>query len=230
MSLDLENLLSFNSDFPGFSFSVESWAMKTYLDNIEINISMAVDDFKEKSHKELKTEADCYPQGEFAYEYHEIEIACAVHIPRLFRSSAVIMLWALFESYVKDLARYIKNQDGLDVSILDLRGSNAIDGYVKYFNYIADLDIEWDEEKQKKLLEINKLRNHLSHCNGRLESASEKIIKDAKNLEKIDGIEIRENCLIMSPEYLNSVKKLIIETLESLVVNVHRKYHKKING
>lgn len=226
MPLDFDTLLNFNFDFPGFSFSGESWAMKTYLDHIEKNITLAEDEFKQKSHRELKIEEDYYSQGEIAYEYHEVDVACSVHIPRFFRNSAVIMLWALFESYVKDLARYIKQKDGLSVSILDLKGKNPIDGFIKYFSYIAGLDLGWDKEKQKRLLEFNKLRNHLAHCNGRLESASEKVIKDARELEKISGIEIREDCLIVTSEYLESAKELVLNTLESFVVKVHMKYHK----
>ena len=226
MTLNFETSLGFSVDFPGFSFSSESWAIKTYLDQIEENISLASDEFRQKSHRELEINEKYYPLNEIAYEYHEVDVACSVHIPRFFRNSAVIMLWALFESYVKDLARFMKQKDGLNVSISDLKGNNPIDGFIKYFNYIAGLELDWDKEKQRKLLELNDLRNHLAHCNGRLESASEKVIRDSKKLEKIDGVEIREDCIVVTSEYLESVKELVLNTLGSFVVNVHKKYHK----
>jgi hypothetical protein len=226
MPLDVETLLNFNFDFPGFSFSGESWAMKTYLDNIEKNIFLAAKDFEEKSHKKLKAEEMNYEKGELAYEYHEVEIACETHIPRFFRNSAVIMLWALFESYVKDLARYIKKRDNHSVSINDLKGKNPVDGFIKYFDFIVGVDLNWDSAKVKSLIELGKLRNHLAHCNGRLESASEKVIQDANELAKIDGIEIQEDCLIVTKEYLEQAKEMVLNTLETLVVKVHKRYYK----
>lgn len=224
MPLDFDTLLNSNFHFPGFSFSGESWAILTYLDHIEKNIALATTEFKEMSHRKLRTQEIYYPKGDIAYEYHEVDIACSIHIPRFFRNSAVIMLWALFESYVKDLARYIMQKEGLSVSISDLKGKDPIDGFVKYFRYIANLDLGWSKEKQRELLELNKLRNHLAHCNGRLDSASEKVVKDAKSLAKTNGIEIHEDCLIVTSEYLESAKNLALNTLESIVVKAHKKY------
>ena len=54
-------------------------------------------------------------------------------VPRLYRSPLLIELWAVFESGVTEMAKYLQKEQAHSLSINDLRANNDFDRARKYY-------------------------------------------------------------------------------------------------
>ncbi|MDI1258996.1 hypothetical protein [Aquabacterium sp.] len=88
--------------------------------------------------------------------------------PRVFRGGFLVSLWAVFESGIKDLAEYTRNQRNLPFGLQDLRGGDFLEQSERFFR--ATLQIEPFPEKgiRKRIEYLKGFRNAIAHHDGNI--------------------------------------------------------------
>src|SRR5437762_1011742 len=108
-------------------------------------------------------------------------------LPRLYRSPVLVHLWAVFESAVIEIARYIREQDQHALTVDDLRGTNDFERSQKYYEHVLRfplIEIEGIKEQLNMLLLV---RNGIAHCNGRVEAIKPTKIEIIRRWEESHG-------------------------------------------
>ena len=125
---------------------------------------------REARERELENdvEADESDWGELHNEYRNyIEVT----LPRILRNPLLVTLFAVYESAVKDIARFMKKED--DPSLDDAKG-DFLEHAKKYYKHVLHFELSGDNERWKRLKMLSTLRNAIAHTNGRWEAIDKK--------------------------------------------------------
>ncbi|WP_256762436.1 hypothetical protein [Cohnella sp. WQ 127256] len=141
--------------------------------------------------------------------------------PKAFRSAFIISLWASFEASLIEIAKFIQAKKEIQLKLSDIRGSNIIDQFKKYFEHILIFDLELSDEAWSRLDFLYLLRNSYAHTNGRLEMLKEhdknrmqKIIERKTEVTEVNGYIIVEmECVYALFGFINII-------LQKLIANV----------
>jgi hypothetical protein len=103
-------------------------------------------------------------------ELHQDQAEAEYALPRLLRSSFIVVLWAVYEAAVKELAEYLRCKGDLKMS--DLKG-DFTQRSRKYFSHIPGTALYSSDEVWERLRRIEIVRHAIAHANGRLTEVSE---------------------------------------------------------
>ena len=96
----------------------ELYALEDYINSIESQLPDLIEKEKEKAYQNMpENDSIEWHQGEQSL-YELIEDV----IPRYFRNPIVVTLWAIFESAIIEIAKEIKDQLSLPITLDDITG------------------------------------------------------------------------------------------------------------
>ncbi|MBK7898264.1 MAG: hypothetical protein IPJ99_02580 [Betaproteobacteria bacterium] len=210
MALDIEQLLNLDLGFPGISFGYESWALESYLNVLEEQISHAQAQYRLRAERGLENEKCSLEYHEYGARLSEIDEAVDRQIPRFFRIGALVPIWGLFESFLTDFAIYVGKRENIGLAFRDVRANNFRNQIEKYFEGVLRIQLPWSEQERERLGQLQELRNFIAHRNGRLMDLPAGKEKEIKTLvAKIPGVEIEDSTIVVSPDYISEAAKLV---------------------
>ena len=220
--LSIEQLLNSDRDFPGISFGYESWALTSYLNVLEDQISHAQAQFRLRAERELEKERDKLEHHEYGARLSEIDEAADRQIPRFFRIGALVPIWGLFESFLTDFAVYVGRRDKIGLAF---RENNFRILVEKYFEGVLRIQLPWSAQERERLGQLQELRNFIAHRNGRLMDLSPEKEKEVTALvAKVSGVEIEGSTVVVSPAYITEAAALVIELVGRLTLELADRY------
>ncbi len=225
MALSTEQLLDLDLDFPGISFGYEWWALKSYLNVLEEQISHAQAQYRLRAEPELEKEKDKLEHHEYGARLSEIDEAADSQIPRFFRIGALVPIWGLFESFLTDFAVYIGRREKIGLAFRDVRANNFRSQIEKYFEGVLRIQLPWSPQERERLGQLQELRNFIAHRNGRLMDLPPKKEEDVKALvAKISGVEIEGSTVVVSPAYIAEAATLVFELVSRFTQQLADRY------
>ena len=223
--LSIEQLLNSDRDFPGISFGYESWALTSYLNVLEDQISHAQAQFRLRAERELEKERDKLEHHEYGARLSEIDEAADRQIPRFFRIGALVPIWGLFESFLTDFAVYVGRREKIGLAFRDVRANNFRSQVEKYFEGVLRIQLPWSAQERERLGQLQELRNFIAHRNGRLMDLSPEKEKEVTALvAKVSGVEIEGSTVVVSPAYITEAAALVIELVGRLTLELADRY------
>lgn len=217
MALTLGNILNLDLSFPGISFGYESWALESYLNVLEDQISYAQAQYRLREERALEKEKDKFEHHEYGAKLFEIDEAADRQIPRFFRIGALVPIWGLFETFLTDFAVYVGKREKIGFTFRDVRASNFRIQIEKYFEGVHQIQLPWSGQERERLGQLQELRNLIAHRNGRLMDLPQEKEREYKTLvAKISGVEIEDNTVVVSPAYISEAAALVFELVGRL--------------
>jgi hypothetical protein len=197
----------------------ELWSLGRYRELMESQLA---------SMKEEELQRACHFRSELASNIEAGQLAIAeayvvgeVVLPRFYRGSFLITLWAVFESGVIEIADYLAEERKSPLTLRDLRGRDQKEQWTKYFIHIVKYSLGFSNDQWEKLEELRQIRNVLAHSNGRLDLLEENIRRKIERwcTEK-NGLISHHDLLHISAEYVCTAHILVTESLTSLIKQV----------
>jgi hypothetical protein len=100
-------------------------------------------------------------------------------VPRLFRGSFLVALYAVYETSVTEIANLMQKKQSLGISIMDLKG-NFLDRAKQYYRHILKFDLYIEKTAWDHIKMLGELRNTFAHVNGRIDMLNQKSKKTIK--------------------------------------------------
>jgi hypothetical protein len=72
-------------------------------------------------------------------------------LPRMFRSTTLVILWAIFESAARQAAFALQQRKNLRLRVSDIKGGTDLDSLSKYYTHILQFPLVTDPEALKEL-------------------------------------------------------------------------------
>ncbi len=143
----------------------ELYALEDYIDSIESQLPVLIEKEKEKAYQNMPE----YDSIEWHQREQSLYALIEDVIPRYFRNPIVVTLWAIFESAIIEIAKEIKDQQGLPITLDDITG-DFLERTNKYFNHIIKFPIDVRGSSWQHFRKFYLLRNAFAHGNGRLDN------------------------------------------------------------
>lgn len=146
-------------------------------------------------------------------------------LPRLYRSPILVELWAVFESTIIEIGKYLKQQAGHSLSVDDLRGSNDFERAQKYYAHVLHFPLIEIADMKEQLEMLLLVRNAIAHSNARLEVIKPARLEKIYHWEKVrGGITTSANYLNFSAEFVEDMAKAVKTSVEDLIRRVKAKH------
>ena len=87
----------------------------------------------------------------------------------MFRSTVLVILWAIFESAARQVAEALRVKRGLALKVKDIHGKDELDRLNKYFKNVLQFSLVTGDEELNRLDALRILRNAISHSNSRVD-------------------------------------------------------------
>jgi len=212
------------------SYTHLSNILEQYMDSIEFQLPDILTREEEKAYEVLrqkgydKDEIEMHQMNQQLAEFEEV-------LPRHFRNSILVTLWAIFESAIDEIAEEVRGQQNQAIKLKDIRGVDFLDRTQKYFNHIIRIPLNTGGNLWQHLEKFYKLRNAIVHANGRLENlSSNEAIKNIKKWSK-DKIGIQEinGIILFSSDFVKETFVIVLEMLRNLAEIVKSKYPEPIH-
>ncbi|MGH7216845.1 MAG: hypothetical protein ACREIG_06380 [Nitrospiraceae bacterium] len=175
-----------------FEIDGEFTALGEYLEVLEHQLKFL------KDQRTVQVQADLKVSGRDS-DWTEVDIARqdlryeTEHVyPWAFRGSFVILLWALYETCVTEVAEFLQHRGRFELGLKDLRGDNFITRARKYFEHILRFPLHSDPTIWDRLDRLYLVRNAFAHAGGRLSMMNEKARRGVQNLIR-DGHDLTED-------------------------------------
>ena len=138
-------------------------------------------------------------------------------LPRLLLTSFVVVLWAVYEAAVKELAECLGCISGQHLKISDLFGDFTKKSR-NYFEHILGIDLYSSYEVRERLERIEMVRHAIAHANGRLTEVRPDNRKKLNMWIKEDrGISEERGCLMLSKDFVRQGYADVNREIERLI-------------
>ena len=188
--------------------------LEKHLDLLEQQINHLGEQERLATEAKLQT-ADEVERDEIHRRHYEF---VDVILPRLFRGSFMVSLWAVYESTVTEIASHIKEDRGLALGLeKDIKGYDFLSRAKKYYEHILNFTL-CSDQTWERLRMLSVLRNSVAHGNGRFEMLRSNYQEKIKNWARQgDGISIRSEYLVVSGPFLRDTLSVVKNSLEDLI-------------
>ena len=212
-------------DFRFIEIFHELYALENYINSIESQLPDLIKKEEEKAYENIRKKQCENDPIEWQQMQQELYALIENVLPRYFRNPIIVTLWAIFESAIIEIAKEVKDQKKLQISLNDING-DFLEKTNKYFNHILKISIDTQGSSWQHLRKFYLLRNAIAHGNGRLDN-----IKNTKDRNKIIqweneniGITTMDRNLICSPNFIRRTYAVVSEILENMTERVQSKY------
>lgn len=223
--LTLEQFGNSGLDYPGYSTGYEIDALWSYLDVLEEQIQHAQAQYRLRSERALHRGRNEYDDHEYLQKLDELERVADSHIPRFFRNGAIIPIWGLFELAISDFGRYAIDKGAAGRAFRDFEPKRPFSCRAyRYFNKELTIPLVWSTVQRDQLDDLAQFRHRIAHENGRFESlTADKAGKFKLLVQRVAGVEIEHESLVVSTEYVLQSASLVTE----LINVVHQEFVKR---
>lgn len=154
-------------NFMFLQLSVELSALKDYWNTIEQQLPNLEEVATNRLYQEwLGPNAD---EQEIEMVGSSVALFTQYELPRMFRSTVLVMLWAIFESTARQVAEALRIKKGFALKAKDIKGKDDLDSLNKYFVHVLQFPLVETNEEFNRLDELRILRNAISHSNSRID-------------------------------------------------------------
>jgi hypothetical protein len=213
-------------DFRFIEIFHELYALEDYINSVELQLPQLIEKEKEKAHQNRPTVDPIEWQQKENELYELIEDV----LPRYFRNPIVVTLWAIFESAIIEIAKEIKDQLNIPITLDDIKG-DFLKRTNKYFNHIIKFPIDVRGSLWQQFRKFYILRNAIAHGNGRLDN-----IKNPDDRKAIldwekdnSGVATMGGNIVCSSDFIRQTLSTIFSFLEEITKGVKEKYPKPKN-
>lgn len=137
MAEELEPDLDEVLDLRFSEISAELWVIGEYSRVVERQLPLAIKNETERLEAKL-TGADEYERYELEQRMDHL---AEEMLPRFFRGPILVALWAIFESAVIEIGKYLQEDWSHSLGLDDLRGENIFDRAQKYYEHILNFPL-----------------------------------------------------------------------------------------
>jgi hypothetical protein len=197
--------------------SLEIYALEDHLQIIEKHMERFQEEERLRIDEYLKKESLCPDDPEWHIAFQDYNNRIDLLLPRLYRGSFLIALYAVYESAVTEIARLIQNKKSQKIAINDIKG-DFLERAKKYFKHILTFDLYSEEKAWHKITMLSLLRDVYAHANGRLEMVKEPSRKTIQKWEQQNlGISDYHGYVICEAKIVEDIFKTVRKSLEDLV-------------
>ena len=108
----------------------------------------------------------------------------------------LINIYNLLDFWLKEICRYHKFKNKLNLEYKDIKGNNELHTYKKYLTEYVGLDLSIADDSYKHLDELRKIRNVFIHSGGHIPENKE------EEFSKFDGIIIHASLIVVEEKYI----------------------------
>jgi hypothetical protein len=213
-------LVELNVEFRLLEVRIEVSGLRDALQIMENQIQFLVEQQMAKAAADLKALADqglAWEDADVHLTIQERDYAIEHLYPRLFRGPFLITLWAIYESGVKEVARFVARNKKVELDIDEIRGSNVRSIARRYFEAVLGVQFASDQTRAGDLGKLYKLRNAFAHANGRVASLSSDVRKTVESMIEEGHLDESLGYVIPSKAYVSSACETIHVELTKLV-------------
>lgn len=203
----------------------ELGALQQYLDSFENQLPIIAKQEEKKVYTRIRNEKLKHDPAEREEILKELYDLTEEVLPRFFRGSILVTLWAIFESAITDIAKEIRDQQNQPLTINDIRG-DFLERAKKYFNHVIDFPLGTNDKQWKRIRMLKVFRNAIAHGNGRIENVKNNLeVRKIKNWERDGiGLSITMGGLLFSEQFVRETLSAVDQTLDDLIKRVFEKY------
>ncbi|MBM4274049.1 MAG: hypothetical protein FJ134_06260 [Deltaproteobacteria bacterium] len=195
----------------------ELFALDYHLNLIEEQIRNKEVFERMRSQRKIKKLNLTRDDPEWHEEQYELDYVIEFLLPRLFRSTFLVSLYAVYESAVTEIARLIQKQKVIAISINDLKG-DFLDRAKKYFKDVINFQLYSGHEVWDRITMLSELRNAIAHTNGRIEMLNKGTKQKISSWEKQKvGISSLDGFVVIEEGFLRDTLRLVSASLNDLV-------------
>jgi hypothetical protein len=215
----IKKLLDIDIQFPSIDIRVELIVLRAYLSQMEHGI-------KSVSNNYIQSEMNNFKDSEYI-EYQHIYQIAEEEMPRIIRMPFIVTICALFDNSISRLLDYAKSKENQGLSLKDINSRSTIETYNKYMQHVLKYEYQFDNSTIKRINQINIVRNYSAHCNGNLDLLSKEKINELQKISNYtEGLEINDNTIDISYDYLNEALQTVESALNELIDYMITKYKK----
>lgn len=146
-------------------------------------------------------------------------------LPRLYYSPLLVQLWAVFESGIVEISKYIQEREAQRLSIYDLRANNDFERAQKYYTAVLRFPLIEIDGAQERLNRLLLARNVVAHSNGRVEAIKPAPLQKLHQLEKELGVVLVGTYHVSFPiGFVREMALTVKNVLDDLISRVKEKY------
>lgn len=138
-------------------------------------------------------------------------------VPSFFRVPYLVVLYAVYESAIIEIACLLQEKQSQQLSIDDLRG-DLLARANKYFTHVLKFQLCPDSKAWNKIILLSDLRHAIAHANGRIEMLNQTSRKKITNLAKKNmGIDIWNGHIMITKSLVEELLSNVRTSLDDLV-------------
>lgn len=198
------------------------WGLENYLKVLEKSLYYNQKQYPKHIRTKLEEEGYDFNNPEYDFASQNINAIVEDIFPRTFRNSFIVVLWATFESTIKEVANYLYKNSETKLKMSDIRG-NFLEQVEKYFGSVVNVPLKLSQEARLKLKILYTLRNVIVHGNGVFENLEQRTQNKLQEWEKqFGGFEIKSGKVILKKEYLKESYNFAKEIASELIKRVKK--------
>lgn len=136
----------------------------------------------------------------------------------IFTKSAIVSIYTYLEFFLEDFCKKIYELDNHKISPKDLSGTGIFRSK-SYLSKVFNINFEKLNSEWEDITKLNEIRNFLVHSNGVFTSDEAKS-KLQKSLEKLSGINFKDDHIEISTNYISNV----LSTIEIFLNKIESQY------
>lgn len=195
----------------------ELWALDEHLKALEENIIFMESEDRKRTLAKLAADRVDVADDEYQFAIQDHEQRVKHVLPRYLRGSFLILLSAVFEAAIKQLADRFRHQAAAELKLRDIHG-DFLERADKYFKFVLKRELVPDEKTKESLERMLVLRDAFAHANGRLDSIYP---NDQPRIQKWlaanAGLTEDHGFILLSREYAVECLGTVRRTLETLL-------------
>lgn len=204
-------------DFQLLEVSSELYALEDHLKLIEDQMMHIQKNERHRLDSYIHTNKLSYDDFEWQYSTYEVTNRIEFLLPRIFRGSFLVALYAVYESAVIEIAGLIQRKQFQGISIKDLKG-NFLEQAKEYYKHILKFELYIENEAWQRVKMLSELRNAFAHANGRIEMLNQKSKNIIKSWERQKaGITTYSGYIVCDAKIVSDIFQAVRVSLEDLV-------------
>ena len=205
-------------------------SLRTFLRSLESHLEVAPDIEGTRLWEELRAEGAEDDEAEVAMIMAQIQDVEQVVLPRLFRGSFLVMLWAVLESGLERIADFAQKENNHPFRMRDVQGRDFLDQAKTYFEKMLNVPLSNNPTTWQALQVLHKSRIAMAHDAGNLSQESLKAFRAWKSQGIAPTFTEDRQLLVLSKEDAATALELVDEFLRDVMRQLDPQHmHKRIS-
>lgn len=142
-------------------------------------------------------------------------------LPRVYRSSILVQLWAVFEGAIIEIAKYLREKSGHSLDIDDVRGGSDYERALTYYEKVLRFPLLGIPGAKEHLDILLVARNAIAHCNGRVIRIRPSKLNKLRVWERDHGgIVVGFYYVSFTANFVRKMTEVVCLTTQDLIIRV----------